>query len=316
MGEILRRAAALALMALACLAPAKAVLAEAVGPDIEVVVERPGPSMWRIAGAQGEVFILGVVQPLPQSLKWKSTEVDAVIARADRALVGRTQVSAGISDLLRNRDAFRNPDGGKVSDYLSETDRARFAKARANLGYPEDGLENWRPYVAAAMLTGRASERAGLSDKLDIEKDAVAKLRKRKIKPRSVLKIEAKPLIQSMKKMPAGADAKCMTIALDMVETKIPIVAARATAWARGDMAALRETAAALSGEDCLSVLQAGGVATDALVERAKADWVAALKEAARAKGVTFAIAPMGVLVTRDGVLDRLRAGGMTIEGP
>lgn len=293
-------------------------LANPPSPDDEIVVvgERPGPRLWRIeTSAGGEVYVLGTLQPLPKSFTWKTAQIDAVIARADRALIGSNSVSIGIGALIANRKAIRTPGGVDVSDQLDPATRARFHATRAALGYGDGDLEGWRPYIAGLFLMDKAMANAGLSRSLDPQDVTLKKVRKRRIPVETVTKIEAKPLLQALNDMPVGADAPCLAAELDSVQT-VGVMQRRALAWSKGDIETLRALGDRDDGEACLGGLQAGGVPAHRLRETLIADWTSALTAAARRPGVTLAIAPMGSLLAADGVLARLRAQGVAIEGP
>lgn len=292
------------------------VAADTASAEIVVVGERPGPRLWRIeTSAGGEIYVLGVLQPLPKSFTWKTTQIDAVIARADRALIGSNSVSIGIGALISNRKAIRNPGGARVSDQLDPATRARFHAARAAYGFDDGDLEGWRPYVAGLLLTDKAMTKAGLSRSLDPQDVTLKKVRKRRIPVETVTKIEVKPVLRALNDMPLGADAPCLAAELEAVET-VAVMQRRAVAWSRGDIETLRALGDRDDGETCLAGLQAGGVPVHRLRETAISDWTGTLAQAARRPGVTLAIAPMGMLLAPDGVLARLRAQGVVIDGP
>lgn len=284
--------------------------------EIVVVGERPGPRLWRIdTSAGGEIYILGTLQPLPKSFTWKTAQIDGVIARADRAMIGSNSVSIGIGALIANRKAIRNPNDARVSDQLDPATRARFHAVRAAYGYDDTDLEGWRPYVAGLILLDKAQSKAGLSRSLDPQDVTLKKVRKRRIPIETVTRIEAKPLLHALNAMPVGADAPCLAAELEAVES-IAVMQKRAVAWSKGDVEALRALGERDDGESCLAGLQSGGVPAHRLRETIIADWTAALAKAAQRPGVTLAIAPMGPLLAADGVLARLRAQGVVIEGP
>jgi uncharacterized protein YbaP (TraB family) len=308
----------LTILLIALVLSAAPALADPLKAEDEIVVvgERPGPRLWRIdTPAGGEVYILGTQQALPKSFTWKTTQIDAVVARADRVLIGSNTVSVGIGALIANRNAFRNPGGARVSDQLDAATRVRFHAARTAYGYDDGDLEGWRPYVAGLLLLDKAQARAVLSHNLDPQDVTLKKVRKRRIPVEMVTTIQVKPVIHALNAMPLGADAPCLAAELDAVDL-VPVMQRRALAWSKGDIDALRTLGDRDDGEACLAGLQAGGVSALRLRETLISDWTTALTGAAARPGVTLAIAPMGLLLAADGVLARLRAQGMVIEGP
>jgi uncharacterized protein YbaP (TraB family) len=303
-------------LAMALAAPLAGAQAPAPGAEVLVVGAREGPQLWHFDGALGEVFILGTVQPLPKRFTWNTARLDLVIKRTDRVLVGENAVRIGLSDVLTRRDAVRNPDGAKLSDQLDAPTRERLTTQRQALNLAPDAYENWRPYIAGAMLAGRAFERAGLGDDVDARAVTLAKLKKRKIWPTNVFAAPKRDMIGALNKMPLGADAPCMDAYLKIAEHGVPAARARAIAWANGDIAALRATREDTSALACMSALEHGGVPVDKLVARFKVDWMKALLAAKDQPGVTLAIVPMSHVLHEDGLLARLAAAGVKVEGP
>lgn len=308
------------LLALAVALAAPAGMAQSPPPtgaeEVLVIGEREGPELWHIDGPQGEIFILGTVQPLPKSFTWKTTRLDLVVKRTDRVLVGENSVRIGLGDVLTRRDAVRNPDGAKLSDQLDAPTRERLTAQRQALNLPPDAFENWRPYVAGAMLASRAFDRAGLGGKVDAGAVTLAKLKQRKIKPTNVFRAPTRDLIKGLNTMPLGADAPCMDAYLKVAEHGVETARTRAVAWAKGDVASLRATRDANFGLSCLSALEHGGVPVDKLMAQFKSDWLKALLAAKDQPGVTLAIVPMNYLLHEDGLLAQLAAAGLTVEGP
>jgi uncharacterized protein YbaP (TraB family) len=307
------------LFALAMALAAPAALAQTEAPasaEVIVIGEMEGPRLWYFDGPGGEVFILGVVQPLPKSFTWKTTRLDLILKRTDRVLVGENGVRIGLSDLVTRRDAVRNPDGAKLSDQLDARTRERLVAQRQALNLPPDAFENWRPYVAGAMLVDRAYDRAGLGNKVNASAITLAKLKKRGVRPTNVFRAPKGDLVRALNTMPLGADAPCMDAYLKLAEQGVAVAQTRAVAWANGDVATLRATRDNNFALSCLSALEHGGVPVDKLVAQFKADWLKALLAAKEQKGVTLAIVPMSYLLNEDGLLAALAAAGVKVEGP
>lgn len=281
----------------------------------DIVVERPGPRLWRIDGPQGAVFVLGVMQPLPKRFTWKTAEIDELITRTNRVLISNDTVSVGIGTLIAQRKAFRNPDDAKVSALLDPAAKARFDAARRAHGFDDDDLEGWRPYVAGLFLLDKGMDAAGLSRNLDPQAVTLKKVRKRKIPITTVSRIESKPIIKALAAMPAGADAPCLVAELDALDA-MPVMRARAQAWARGDVEELRMLGERDDGASCVSSLTEGGVPAAQLRETLITDWTRALSTARSQNGTTLAIVQIGALIAPDGILARLRAQGVQIDGP
>ncbi|MGQ4661373.1 TraB/GumN family protein [Lysobacter sp. F6437] len=140
--------------------------------DLDVVMVtgvQPGPRMWKVSRGDHEMWVLGVVSPLPDAMTWQSLEVEAVIAQAGRILqspmwavhfdVGFFKGLGLLPAALRAR---RNPDGAELDDVLPPALHARWEVQKDKyLGW-EFGIERWRPMFAAEKLERKAMKRLGL----------------------------------------------------------------------------------------------------------------------------------------------------------
>jgi uncharacterized protein YbaP (TraB family) len=74
-----------------------AALAGASGEPIEEIVvlgERPGPQLWRVTHGDNTLWLLGILQPLPKRMTWKSAAVEEVLDQSQEVIAMGGAVSA------------------------------------------------------------------------------------------------------------------------------------------------------------------------------------------------------------------------------
>lgn len=305
--------------------------------DLDAVVvtgEQPGPGLWRARRADGRTLhILGTQSPLPAGMTWKADEVREVLSRAGVAL-GPPGVQMGadigfFGKLTLAPSAFRamrNPDGATLDELLPPDLYQRWAKLKQRYIGRDRGIERKRPFIAVYQLYRAALEKNGLA-----EGGIVGPVIQDALKARGM---EVTPTIVSIKvDDPRGAlrtfrqetlkpeDLDCVRGTLDIIERDLPRVAARANAWAVGDIAALRAMDDAQAQVmACLSAWTASTTARELglrdIQARVGETWLAAVDKAMAEHDTVFASVSVDALLKPDGHLDSLRRRGYTVLAP
>lgn len=321
--------------AMAQQAPTVAVTPPDDGPVIEmetVTVSgvQPGPGLWRV-GKDGHVlYILGTQSPLPKNMTWLSQEVEQVVAGSQEAIKPpRISVDAdigffrGMLLLPSMFKARRNPDDRTLGQVLPPDLYARWQVLKLRYIGRDNGVEKWRPIFAARELYEAALKKSGLA-----ESGIVSPVVDKAIK-RHQLKLTA-PVLRFKVEEPKKAirefsdsqldDTACFRATLERLETDLPLMAARANAWAIGDVEALRALPYDDQNMTCAQALTETEFArkrgiTD--VRKAlESEWLQAAENALRTNTSTFATLPISELLKPDGLLSRLEAKGYSVEAP
>jgi uncharacterized protein YbaP (TraB family) len=141
----------------------------------------------------------------------------------------------------------------------------------------------------------------------------VAELARRAGVPvRRLANYKAGALIRSLSLMDAEGSWACMALAVGKAEHMSADAAQMAQAWARGDVAEVLAVDARTSPEACYEAAPA----VAALRDRVTGDWAADLARALRQPGKTVVAADLDGLTRKGGLLDQLRAQGLTVIGP
>ncbi len=295
---------------------------------------QPGPGLWRARRDDGHtLYILGTQSPLPAGMTWRSDEVREVLSRAG-AVLGPPGVRMGADIGFFGRltlapsafRAMRNPDGATLDALLPTDLYQRWATLKQRYVGRDRGMERKRPFIAVYQLYRAALEKNGLT-----EGGIVGPVIQKAVEARGMT---VTPTVMSVEiDDPRGAlrsfrqetlkpeDLDCVRATLDIIERDLPRVAARANAWAVGDVDALRRMDDAQAQVmACLSAWTAsqtaGALGLRDIQSSVGAAWYAAVDDAVSAHDTVFASVGLDALLAPDGYLQGLRARGYTILAP
>jgi TraB family protein len=321
--------------------PAEDAVDEAPLEEVVVNGEFPGPGMWKVTrpdDAGGHtLWIIGDPPPLPKRMAWKSAAVEAVLARSQEILRDssvtmkpdeKIGLFRGLSLLPTVLKARKNPDDGELKDLLPPDLYARWLVQKRRYLGRERGVEQWRPIFAADKLRKAAFDDLGMRES-GMVWEVVGKLAKQKKIPVTAPQItftfardEIRAKIKEFSRE-SLADVECFRTTLDLTEALADrgTEAARARAWATGDLDALARLPALPSPTlPCVTAVMSSQVAREAIPadirDRLQKLWTAAAEKSLAANESTFAIVPLSKLTRDDGYLASLRARGYLIEAP
>jgi len=126
-------------------------------PLEEVIVtgERAGPGLWHVQRGAAQLWIFGILSPLPKEMTWRSKQLESILDGTDQLLVAKP-LDVGVARvlwlLLTQRDLFMVGHGKKLKDVLPADLYARFATQRAKFTKDPTKWEKFRPIIAAAFL--------------------------------------------------------------------------------------------------------------------------------------------------------------------
>jgi uncharacterized protein YbaP (TraB family) len=311
-------------MAIVAMLPIQLVRGQAAnGPaDVldEVVVtgERSGPGLWHVRRGAAELWILGSLSPLPKGITWRSAQVERVIGTASAVLVGKPLdigFARALWIFLTHHDLLMVGGGRRLKDVLPPELYRRFAALRARYTNDTDKWERYRPILAAAFLEESAFRQVGLSTRLDLGAAVRNLARKHDVRIDEVNMAGVRDLLDTLKTVPPATENKCVGAALSTIETGLPRLIERASAWTRGDIEAMQRLPDSSEDLDCRSALTTDAGSAD-LLARILRTWLAVIDEHMRGNAVTLAVVNFDLLLERGGLLDELRARGYSAEAP
>ena len=280
-----------------------------------VVTAKPlGPALWHVVSGESEVWILGTVEPIPSDLKWDTRELAHVLDRSRALLLpprGRVGVFEGIWFLLTNGDVLRLPDGHKLEASLTEPLRGRFVQARSTSHRDADRYAEYKPSVAGFMLEGDYLKANNLS--MTQPTATLEWLASQKAVP--VRRVATYPALDVVKEVPSLSpeeNRKCLADSLDDIDVMSTHARLAANAWATGDLDAIKAHYSEPKALDCLGQ----SASFTRLWQRSVADTVGAVDDALKHRGKTVIVINIGEFLRKNGVLERLKAQGLQVDGP
>jgi uncharacterized protein YbaP (TraB family) len=281
---------------------------------VVVTAHQPGPLMWRVKKGESEIVLLGMVEPLPKGLDWNKDGVRAAL-KGSRELLLPPRASANLFDMLWllawNSDALYLPGNTTVESTLPPDLRARFTTRRETIHGDADRYSNLRPPLAALRLEGDFLKARNLTQ--DEPSTALRQLaRDAHASSRFVADYAAIPIIKQLPNMPQAANEACVTAALDDMDAVAAHATPMAQAWAVGDLDGIKGNYSEQRFESCIQSMPS----FSAMFQRAVNDSLGAANAALAKPGKTVMAVPLGALLRKGGLLDRLAAEGLTVEAP
>jgi hypothetical protein len=303
--------------------------------QVVVTGEQPGPGMWKVTRGGNVMWIVGTHTPVPKNLAWRAKAVEAAVASADEVLSApAATVSArqlgfftSLALIPSALNAPYNPGNRPLKDVLPAPLHARWETLRDRYlaGYNDtnDEIDRWRPWFAAWRLYHAALDKAGLQNTDPVWPRVRAAAGKAGVK---VTKVSVTPPIRdpraTIREFNANpmADLDCFERTLDRIEHDLEQMKARAVAWARGNVDAIRKHPEIDQRASCVAALRAsplmkmvGGLDPYKALQDA---WIEQGDAALTRNKVTVAVLPITQLVAPHGYLDALRSMGATVEEP
>jgi hypothetical protein len=244
--------------------------------EIETVLVtgvQPGPGLWKVSRDEHVMWIFGTIGEVPESLTWRTSELEARIAESQEVLYpGWPRVDlevGGIRALMLVPAAFKaakNPDGATLSEVLTPDAYATWRRLRKRYLDDDDDIDRYRPMIAEERLTNAIGREYRPRFPLVSVDSVVHKLAKKyKVKLHTLPMVERKIEVESPRTILKAArkvdfaEGECVGRNLARLERwidegRMKFDIAPVNAWARGDLEALRPKPSAVDEdprEDC-----------------------------------------------------------------
>jgi hypothetical protein len=233
-----------------------------------------------------------------------------------RAILLPPRPSVGVFEgawfLLNNGSKLSLPRGQTLEASLSPELRARFVATRERLDQKESRYRTDTPLRAALRLF------QDMQDKLDLTRDeprsTIASLaRSKRVPSKPIARYEVLDAAEDVLKLSLEQQRVCLAQSVEDVDRQLAHAIPAAQAWAIGDIHNVKANYAEARVVDCV-VAAVHSVA--GINERNVADYTTAIDTALNTPGKAIAVIDIGPLLRRGGVLERLAALNVAIEGP
>lgn len=295
-------------------APAQAVDDWADIESVEVH-EKPGPALWHLTRGDSEVWVLGMAGAMPKDMEWNKAYVSELLDGA-RTILMPPKADIALTDiawfLIRHGGKLSLPRGQNLEDTLPGDLRARFVAVRDKVGDDIDDYRTDIPIRAAMRLQTDARDKTDLSfrePRRTIENLAYRK----RIPMAPVTRFEAMDAVRDVFKLTPSQQHACLAQALEDVNWALDHAETAARAWAVGDIKTVKAHYSEWRLGNC--VIAAVQRFSD-IDSRNIAEYVSAIDAALNKPGKAIVVIHMGPLLRKNGVLERLQARGIAIEGP
>jgi len=277
--------------------------------ELVVSARLPGPAWWRISDGDTTIYLLGVLQALPQGQGWDTSVLERRLDGAF-AVILPPEGKAGLGDI----PAALALRGRLKSDVPLDTAAAslapKLARARATLGKAPDAYRQWSPLGAGVAMAGDYRKAVRL-ESAEPERTIARLARRHRVKVRPAATYKVMPVIKTaVRGHSPEAGLVCLEGVLDEVNAGAGAARAAARAWAAGDVRG------AISGPRNFQRCLLGLPGMAELERRGTEDEVEALSAAMKTPGHAVAVYGVRSLVARDGVLDQMRARGFEVSTP
>jgi uncharacterized protein YbaP (TraB family) len=306
--------------------------AGASAPIDEVLVtgEQPGPGLWKIThGGTNVVWVLGTAGAVPKDVKWRSRQVEDVIAHANAVIFGESVSSTNIGffrGLLLLRSVLKlryNPDEAQLKDLIPPERYERWLVLRKKYFKDDADYDRVRPMFIAMQLAEAAARESGLGAEGSLGRIVATTAKKHDVPIRhaevKMAIADPKKAIRDFSATPRDQDLACFNTTLDNLDSDLDKAKSRARAWAVGDIEAFRQLPAPVAQPVCLEAITS---ARDLQSEFTKMReglndaWLWEVQKALELNAVTLAVTSLDDVLSSTGRLARLRERGYTIEAP
>jgi len=284
------------------------------------VRERPGPALWHLTRGNSpnnfsEVWLLGMAGALPKDLDWNKQYVSELLD-GSRAILMPPKADIALTDiawfLIWHGSELSLPRGQRLEETLPVDLRARFVAVRDTVSGDADDYHTDIPIRAAMRLQQDLRKKADLS--FGEPRNTVETLARRKRIPVApVTRFAAMDAVREVLKLTPPQQQACLAQALEDVDWARGHANSAARAWAVGDIKTVKANYSEWRLGNC--IMAAVQKFSD-IDDRNIAEYVFAIDAALDKPGKTIAIIYMGPLLRKNGVLERLQARGIAIEGP
>ena len=266
------------------------------------------PPVWTAHGkGGGEVTLFGSVHLLQEATRWRSAQVDALLAHADRLMFEIPLDQAAEAGAAGKLLAMgRLPDDQTLRPLLSPAGRQQLETVAGKLGLPIASLDHMQPWLAEVLISVTWFQKEGARADLGVEHQIEAAA------PPTIAKGAFESVDDQLQALAGGSQAEQvqgLEETLHEIGTDPDGFARLANAWARGDVRTIER-------EGIEDMRRQAPAAYRRLVVARNRRWVGEIEDLLKRPGRTFAVVGVGHLVGPDSVPALLRRDGIAVDGP
>ena len=264
------------------------------------------PALWKLADADTTIWLLGTIHVLPPDYRWRGPAIDRAVAEAQSLTLETVlDIDPGKVALLLN--TLGRADGlPPLAERVPADKRATLAALIATSGLPVGGLDGFKTWAAAVMLTGAALQQIGvpITPTSGVEPQLSTAFRQA---GKTVEGLETPEMqLGFFDALPEAGQRAFLAATLDTPAKAGADFRDLLAAWSRGDIARI---AKAFADEP-----EFNGQARDLLIRRRDALWADALAKRLERPGTILVAVGAGHLTGPDSVQRFLAAKGLAVR--
>jgi uncharacterized protein YbaP (TraB family) len=266
------------------------------------------PAWWHVTSGRSEVWIIGAPHEAPKGFAWDTHGVQERLQGAS-ALIIEPQAKGSLQMFGDMFGAYRALHSDTpLEQVLPPPLRQRFQAARTAIGQGPAKYAGWKPTAAGVLLTNDFLRAQSL------ETGAAAETIRGLARRAGVHEVpagsyEGVPVITAAEQLSLAGQELCLSASLHAIEQGAGRVRQAAQDWARG---VVHPNPTDPADQACLNAMPTLKTLNDRLIgEEAEA-----VADALKRGGKSVAVFDLGATTMPDGVLDRLRARGLSVSAP
>lgn len=292
--------------------------------------KQPGPRLWKVTNGENTLWIVGTLSPLPVGMDWDSGRVERLVASSQQVIWNPSiSVGADVGILkgiylgVQFKRSEGNPDGKTLKDILPASTYNDWLIQKKRFLGNNRSIENKRPMFAAGKLYEAALKRSGLKSGAVVEEPVRKAAKANKVAittPTYKLMVKDPGKLLKQFRESELNDVACMQATLELIEQRLPRVAANANAWATGNMSTISLGSISRRTSECTDALSHSEMGKQLGVGDINAQmrnaWVNMASDALKKNRSTIALLSIQNLTDPNGYLAALRAKGYTVIPP
>jgi uncharacterized protein YbaP (TraB family) len=269
---------------------------------------KAAPSWWHITSGRSEVWLIGAPNLTSKSFAWDSRVVEQRLKGANVLIIepqARGNLIGLAGDLFGAAHGMRSDT--PLENSLPPPLRQHFQAVRADIGQGPGKYAGWKPSAAGVILTNDYLKAQNLVTGATIK--AVRRMAHGAgVHEQASGSYEGAPIIAAAEQLSNAGQQTCLAASLHDID-QAPARLRMAQDWARGVVHPNPTDPADLA---CFSAMPQLKNLNDRLIGSEAQAVVDALKRPGR----SVAVFDLGATVMPGGVLDRIRAHGVTVSAP
>ena len=262
------------------------------------------PALWVVKDKDTTIYLFGTIHVLKPGLTWFDEAVKTAFDRSGEVVLELILPDASVMQGLVQATGVAAPGTPPLTEQLPPDKRAAYAKAVTDLGLPANGLDRFKPWLAATQLSIAPLSKLGY-DAANGPEQVITAAAKAEHKPLIGLET-AQQQLGYFASLSDKAQVQFLVSTLDELPTAAATMATMVDEWAHG-----RPDALAKDLNDSLK--DSPEVAQVLLVDRNKR-WAGWIENRLKTPGTVFIAVGAGHLAGNDSVLAQLAKDGVKAQ--